>query len=272
MAKATAAGLLSFEEAAEELQTSVLAVKRIVARGRLKAHRLNKVGPQQLSPGARRRWTWRIKAGDLTAYVTSGARDLDPPKFKGDNWFENLTRQAVDFNQAVQAAASDQIPVEAPGVVLSGARRVELKMTSAIIDLAESPVPVLFGAKADPESPFRNWRELYLCQQVRTVARKLVEREPGTATPAAMSLPSGMKRLPGMATAPDKLYEDYESYERLTSAAVEQVLSRGLSFGQSYLVKDGHVGRWVKVSFVLPHKLLASPASSVMDRVVEVAF
>ena len=244
MEKATSIGLLSFDQAAEELQTTVLAVKRVVARGRIKAHRLGESGD------------WRVKAEDLTAYVAAGATDLDPPKLTGRWLDQGPARSAVEFVEAVAEASENQIPEQAPEASPGGVRRVELQLSPAILEVVQKPVPRLFKDSFAPEFPFRDWRELYLVDRIRALTRKLVE-PPKDMTSGE---PLG------------KLYGDVEAYKRLTSEASEELLSRGVSFSRSYWIASNGGGMWENVQFRLPIKLLAPAGSGVIERVVELAF
>jgi len=233
--------LLTFDDAAEELQTTTFAVKRIVARGRIVAYRLRKSGP------------FRLQRKDLTAYVTAGAKDLDPPTLQS-NWLDgSIGRSAVEFAEAISGAAEDQIPAQAPDSEPGAVRRVALKVSPAIRKVIERSVPVLFSMKGSPESPYRDWRELYLCHQIRNLARTVVDQSLTGLTPL------------------DKLYADAAAYSRVTSEAAQVLSKRQISFTRQYLVQKGPVKVWESVYFELPHSVLLSGGTSIA-RVLEIAF
>ena len=123
----TISGLMTIEQTAQELGTTKLAVKRLIARGRIPATRLGESG------------SLRIRGEDVSSYVAAGARDFDHPEW-ADNWFVPLRPDHQAFWAAMSEAAEEQFPKRLPQ---NGRppNRSELRVTGAIRELVEGPVP-----------------------------------------------------------------------------------------------------------------------------------
>jgi hypothetical protein len=90
--------ILSLDEVRQALGVQEVAIKRLIARGKLTATAIGIGGPL------------RVLSSDLTAYVKKGAIDIDLPPLAG-TWFSpDDTRQAGGFQSAVFKAMDGQWP------------------------------------------------------------------------------------------------------------------------------------------------------------------
>lgn len=234
-------GLLDLAGAAATLGASVLGVKRLIARSRLRAVRLG-AGD-----------TWRVDADVIRNYVAAGAADFDMPLTEGP-WFR-VIRSAAHFGQAIINGAADQVPAVMPaGIPETGA--VRLKITPPIAAAILAPPSIFVGdvrtVPADADSAFPDWRTAFLAERIRGFALEIL----GLADAS-----------PPLA----RLYSDPDSYLRVVGEAVQRTLAGSIAFGKIYAVTDQYgqpASR--RISFELPHSALG--AGGTMGVVLSLAF
>jgi len=236
-------GLLDPAGAAATLGTSVLNVKRLIARSRLRAVRL----------GAGN--VWRISAEELGRYVAAAAVDFDPPpRSDSDPWFPPIA-SAAHFPQAIVNAAADQAPAVMPPNVPEGGA-VAIKITPAISAVILAKPSILVGetryVAAAADAALRDWRLAYLVDRVRRFALDV------------LGLADASPPLP-------RLYESPEAYLRTIGEAVQRTLVGAITFGKIYPITDRY-GQPAseRISFDLAHSALAP--TTTMATVLSLAF
>jgi excisionase family DNA binding protein len=235
-------GLLDVAAAAGVLGSTALAVKRLIARNRLRAVRL----------GAGK--VWRIDADEIRRYVAAGAPDFDPPPRGNDEpWFQNI-RSAAHFPQAVINAAADQAPEIMPANVPEGGA-VQLRITPAIAAAIKGRPAIFVGdtltVPADADAVFPDWRTAYLVERVHRFALEVLGTGDGS---------------PPLA----RFYESPRTYLHIVDAAIRQTLAGAISFGKVYAWMDRGLPVQRQISFELPHAVLAPPTT--MATVLSLAF
>lgn len=233
-------GLLTVEHVAAELSTDTLAVKRLIARGRLPATRL----------GDGREW--RVSEDALQQYVTRGAIDFNPPAFNA-NWFAtDDVANANAFFDAAKEAMREQVLPELPASMvprkgLGDSVDIEVTLTGKVDALLKQTVPHgMRLAGAEPDS--RNWREIYLVEQLRSAARVVLGRDRKAGLPL------------------EKLYAGPDEYDRIVKAAEASALGKRIPLRQQYTIDSRVINVW----YILNHSQLAQ--AGVMDRVRQAAF
>lgn len=179
--------LLDLKDCADALGTHEVAVKRLIARGRLAAAQLGNL------------FKFRITKGALDAYVEAGAPDFQMPGLDESadsrglgTWFSApLYNRTKDFESKMWAAilttpASDAAIKAALAKVFKGdtAEKVDIEpaVNPAMRELIESPVPWPTGvfARGDImgkaiDERIKDFRELYLVYFLRRAAREAVK-------------------------------------------------------------------------------------------------
>jgi len=236
---------LSIDESATTLETTPLAVRRLVARKTLPATRLGEGG------------SFRIPAADLNAYIGHNAPDLIPPVWSTQTERANGAF-AQRFADAVIEAAEDQVLSDEQARELfadspmSDSIDFKLTVTPAIRAVVESPVPASVFAPPKQQPPdYPDWRFLYLVVYLREAAEKVLRR-------GALGLRGG------------DIYESPERYTEVVAAATTRVLEQKITFSKNHLIEQKALGSWKTIFYVLSHTAIA-PAE-IMAAVTQSAF
>jgi len=217
----TQTGQLTVSAVAADLGVAPLAVKRLIARRRLKAVRLGPDGE------------WRIAAAEVARYIEAGAPDFAFPETDGP-WLAGV-RSADGFAQSIRDAADEQIPDEAPAV--REGQAVPIQLTAAVLAVIQGPPRGPFGVQI--RTPFVDWRVAYLADLVRKAAYQTMR----------VSLQPPLQRL----------YDTPDAYTRILAEAAPQVLSGAISMSKQYLVDVAPgVKEWRPFQFELTHQRLAA--------------
>jgi len=217
----TQTGQLTLAAAALDLGVAPLAVKRLIARRRLRAVRLGPNGE------------WRIAAAEVARYIEAGAPDFAFPETDGP-WLAGV-RSADGFAQAIRDAAADQIPNEPPAV--REGQAVPIQLTPAVLAVIQGPPRGPFGVQM--KTPFVDWRVAYLVDLMRKAAYQTM----------GVSLEPPLQRL----------YDTPDAYTRVLAQAAPQVLGGAISMSKMYLVEvSPGIGDWRPIHFELSHQRLAA--------------
>lgn len=227
--------ILTVAEAAAQLGVTALAVKRIIARGRLKATRIPAGRQTPLVENQSNRYAeWRIVADDLARYVQAGAPDLALPPLEGnpdegDAWFHAREDQkARMLERAIEKALTEQSPslVETHREQLQRQFKaglpleIELPLSGAALVVFDGPVPVTGYEPPDARgaSRYRSYGQLFMAVEMRAAVRTelRVKRQPPTLA---------------------SLYQGPEEYAALAAAAAENVQNRRLVFSQTIVLQ-----------------------------------
>lgn len=239
----TATNLMTVAAAASVLSLDAFAVRRLAARGRLKAYR---VSDSEL----------RLGAETVDAYVRGGTLDSAPPL--SGNWFRDEEgRLAASFPAAVLQAAADQRLSDGDVARLhrdgQAAIEVTLAFSPAIREVVNSlaPAPSTFGlgGKAPRAESFGM---AYLAAALRSKARMVIDGRREKGAPL------------------DTLYRDAETYAAIVREASAAVLRDSLYESESRTLKrQGQADIVAAVRYSLPN---ASWATDRMARAAALAF
>jgi hypothetical protein len=205
---------LSVADAADVLTTSPIAVRRLIARRRIKATRLK---TRDSRPGE-----WSILSRDLEGYIGSGAPDLQGPQLDSANdgsnpaWFSDpfnwmanrLTDALIKSGEDQSISASgfeSQVAVNGPGQTV----RVNLKLSPAMRSLLDGRVdphaPKIPGAPVPTES---TWFQLWCGMKLHAAAAAIIS--------------AGVAKY-GIQSPAVTLYDGPEQYSEIVGGAVERV-------------------------------------------------
>lgn len=246
---------VSLENAAAELGVTPLAVKRLIARNRLKATVVGN-GTENKAVG-RREPGMRILPDNLAAYIGQGANDLTMPKTAGP-WFEDRdVTSSLAFRSAVIEAAEPQklSNEEATRIAAQQPDRQrferQLTITPAIREVINRAVPAGPSAPnvAAESSRFSAWKQAYFANLLRRHVYNNLKPQAGMPVSTKPAL--------------ERLYSSPDEYRRVTMAAVVDELERRIAFDASYAVGRG---RFVKFIYFLPHSAVLSELEAVQVR------
>jgi hypothetical protein len=255
--------LHTYDRVATELSTTRLNIKRLVARRRIKATPLGSSGQM------------RIEQSEVGNYVAKLLPDFDPPAFT-DPWMELPNSKTGEaFATALQEAAADVVPRDVSHVVKATIEQrekalrglapwpdttIEIPVTAAMEAVIRQPVPVSVFAAVDPKkaapSKYRDWRELYLADQLMYAAQRVVGEPPYDVSK----------------TAAERFYDSPEKYDQYVATASDKVLARNAVVFTKHVQPNGQPGGWfpTTIFYVLPMRSIAPP--DVMSRVVQLTF
>jgi hypothetical protein len=231
------------EAAAQELNATPLAVKRLIARSRLKAVQLGEGGQ------------WRVSLDSVTAYIAGGCVDLAMPPTDG-RWFAGDEYAAARFYEDITAACQPQVLRDevvakliaklGPGESLT----VPLTATPAVLAIANAKPSTAFlppGTKA----PYASRAQQYVCEQLRNAALRLCQADP---------------RQQPLGT----LYRSPTDYLAIVGAASTAVGESEIGFGHQHLVPQNAANQWETVRYVLPLSTITKAAD--LTRAAALAF
>lgn len=240
----TVTGLFSLEEAGQELGLSPLGVKRLVARGKMTAHRLGDRGPV------------RIAGEEIKRYVVGGARDLNGPALH--NGYIDSRREAGDaaaFRARVVKQLAKELPDDPPN-----RDRVDVKASNAVRSLIRQPPGKLVRVAGDDAGPELDARMIYTVSELRRMAQPIADRY------------SRENRIAGGAI--NAIYDGPAAYAEITGEAGKAFLASGMTTRHTYPHTGPGYGNGRVVAFTLRHTELAdtmTPAR-LIAAAIEVAF
>ena len=216
---------LSVKDAAAELSVAPVNVLRLIALAVLPATKLGE--------------HWKIDPDKLRAYVARGAPNLAGPPIGRNGWFDgDNTASAQDFYMAARNAMQESVYAEPPEELFPTGRSiatVDLKLNAALRSLLQQPEPRPPRVLSPTETTIRNWRDVYVMEQVRKAAREAFD-------------------IPMMAKA-DKLYGDgHEAFDKRAAAAAAEMLQGAIKLTVPYQIDRGPV----RIDYRLPHGALVS--------------
>ena len=241
MSTPSASGYMSLDQAAVELQSTQLAVQRLIARGRLAAVQLGTGGP------------WRIAASALAGYIGQGAPDLACPETLG-SWFDTddgkIAIVANGFAQAVinacarQDGPNKQLPPDSdPPKPKDDQAYIPLTVTPAVAYECDRPAPSPWPERAGKPVDVRT---VYIARALRIAAQ-------------AASRGQVRAGLPSLA----RLYESPQAYRAVVAAIIPKVLADAITFTKGYVVP---LEGWKFFRFGLPVKSIATgPAMTLAE-------
>jgi excisionase family DNA binding protein len=200
-ARATVA--MTIDQAAHDLNTTSLGIKRLVARGRLPATR---VGDD-----------WRLLPAHVEKYLAAGAPDLQSPVVGGAGWLADWPRPAGDFETAISDAAQMELEADPAAMARIADARIEpveytVPIVGAVLSAAKQELPARLPAVRKLRGQFLTWASFYLSEQLRTFARQQIGRTPFLGTsPTA------------------RLYESPTSYRAAVDAAGERMTAQSIT-------------------------------------------
>lgn len=238
--------LLTVDDVAAELSVSVIEIKRLISRNRLKA--------TQISSGE-----WRITPEALSEYLTAGAKDLHLQDVDRDSelnpsgFDRSLTWRANKFEELIVAAVEATAPEDATLVQWfreladSGVNRETidrvLSWDGKPSEIANGRAP---GSDVNGNSPtrFATYLDLFAVKVLRDQAAEEVRK----LNPANNVL--------------EALYFSPEQYETLVSLAYEAAAKRCLAFSKVVnfsAAKGVGIPEGRRVYFTLPLSRWLSP-------------
>ncbi len=185
------AGYMTTPQAAALLDTPELNVRRLIARGRLKAVQLGTDGD------------FRIDSQAMRAYLAGDLQDFEMPALEG-RWFNGgeTVAIALAFTRALAAE------VKANGATMKKGS-TSIVVTSGMMRIAAEPVRY---SKMDrgPHADFADQATAYYVGQLRSLLGRQLRTRPTGALAA--------------------LYASPDDYERLTADAMTELASKRLTF------------------------------------------
>ena len=206
-------GFLTVSDAAAELEVSELAVKRLVARQRIKAVQLGQDGPL------------RIAAAELARYMGTNAPDLQMPDLSGSYFSDASTRIGFgQFEGAMQPLVTASLPTMAPADTRpnwqqSAALEVELRVTPAMLAAARKPIDFSFAPPSDEAPEWVDMAHAYFTQELRDIMGAM--------------LPSIKPRL-------ETLYASPEAYSNLLGLATDKLKAKSFFRNATLPAADGN--------------------------------
>ena len=191
-------GLLTFQQAANEVGLPTLAIYRLVARGTIQGRAIGMNGKRL------------IHAEDLAQWVAAGASDADmPPTRQG--WI--TLGDGDTIRRRVAAIMTDEAPATPPAD-----RRINVRPSAAVLAIVnDSPGSVVrIKGKAAPSDRYATNLQAYAAGQLLDVLQ----------TPATRA-GKGKGSLAG-------LYADQSTYDTLVSNAIDSVLAGSITSRRTY--------------------------------------
>ena len=237
---------LNAEQVAAQLGCTPLEVRRLVARGSLRAV----VAGEEL----------KIRSDDLDEYARKGSPDFDSPEFdSATEWFDDGTNRgaAERFAESIGRVISDSflqsIPRDGKGQIMSV---VNVPVAGAIRQIVSGPAltsGITIAGQPSEESRFSLAREQYAGDQIRRILATLVRS--GVSSVDALAGKTGLRRL----------YDSPEEYGRLTAAAIESFAGNAISLGKEYPdPTTAGVPRTIRVTYRVRHADLGLDMSHVV--------
>jgi transcriptional regulator with XRE-family HTH domain len=239
---APASGFLSLAAVAAELETTELAIARIISRRALPASRVGADGP------------FRVAAAELAGYIGRNCPDLAPPSI-AQGWIADDADRAHQlgyaFYESIIAAAADQVRPKEEAPSADPSKPIPLKLTDAIRAAILKKPPKSIVTPRHPPRLFPDMRCAYIVTTLRTLAR------------AILNVKSPERQIV-------RLYESPEAYQATTAEAVKTFLARSLSFTSMHLFGKPEQKTWTAFQYSLAHTVLAAPPT--MDVALALAF
>ncbi len=246
------ADFLDVKTTADALNTTPLAVSRLIAKGILPASRIGPAGP------------FRVAEENLRAFILKNCPDLAMPPVDAAGWIVTpFDNQFQFFRDAIQKAAADQELSTEKVMELfrdvdprTNSIDVPLKITPAVQKVLDSP-PAYQGfqtpaQRAEPQTVVnRSFVLTYFVVGLRDAAEKILQQNPNLQPV-------------------DQLYASPEDYNRITNQARDAFTRTSVSFSKAYPKPAPELGRWVQVFYILPHKNLLN--SNGVKTAIDAAF
>ncbi|HLA84317.1 MAG TPA: helix-turn-helix domain-containing protein [Thermoguttaceae bacterium] len=213
---ATVANFLTVDDVTKSLETTPLAVRRLIARRVLPANRIGEGGP------------FRVAESDLQAYIGKNCPDLAAPPIDSNGWL--LTPYwslAEQFSNAVADAAADQVlPIEEARKLFADAGRtvdtidVPIVITPVVQKVLDAPRPGAAFATPEQRAAEKgvldaSWKLTYFAVLLRDAA-EVILRDKQNQSPV------------------DRFYGSPEEYGSIVSQVVGDVLRRRIGFSRTY--------------------------------------
>ena len=194
---------------------------------------------------------WKIDPEKLREYVARGARNLAGPPIARNGWFDSdNTESAQDFFMAAREAMRESIHSEAPETLFPrGTSRatVDLQLNDALKRLTKQPEPRPPRVKGENETFPRNWRDVYLMDQLRKAAKDEAD-------------------IPTLSTAQKFYKRGPKAFDKATSVAAAKVLQGAIKLNVPYQIDRGPV----QIDYRLPHSELMGADD--ISRLIALAF
>ena len=197
-----AAGFLTIAQAAAELSTKPLNVKRLIARGRIPAARLGVDGE------------WRLGLTNIGAYISRSAPDIAMPDNDG-GWFtdgDGASYAALTFQTNLIKAAKKGLSMDSCWSTVR-----DIPLTAEMRQVANQ------GADTGHiPNRFTDAATAYFVHRIRLFARNLIKAPP-----------SGKL---------SRLYDTPDAYDTFTRDAMKRLLTDGLVFQATFSEAVPHLG------------------------------
>jgi hypothetical protein len=258
----TVAGFLSVQDASGVLNTSPIAVRRLIARGRLKATRLKS---KDSRPGE-----WSILSIEMEKYIGSGAQDLLAPPIDAANdgsspsWFSDRLRwQADRLTSELIALASEQ-PISAEGFSAAVAAngpgetiRKDVALTSAMRSALGGPVDPSAPKMPGATEPDMTWFALWAGVKLHDAAQAAIR--------------SNLAEY-GMQPPLFTLYDSPEQYRQIVDAAAQRVAGGQFFVYSEHRQANDRNGQAIPVRIEYRLSVASYAATKAIQLVAESAF
>jgi hypothetical protein len=248
----SSSGVLDIDTVAAQLATTPLSVKRLIARGQLKATVLKQTGGNK---------TWRVLASSVERYLTAGAPDFTMPGLNPHGWLTDehtYTARRFEGSKALIEAFQEQQLDDDDAKASFGKFETSIdraiRLTPEVREALSQKFPNQpdYGEKGYEEFPYLNWAEAYLVEAARAVALKLCSH------PVRLNV-SPLERL----------YESPEDYQRITTETLAGLKKRKIVAKQ--LLRYGPLEPHKTVFYILGLGIILEQTTS-ERRVIDLAF